>query len=317
MPIDPTYPQERIDYILEDSGTKWMLLPTGTSTTGYSSILTLSLQDSGIQEYPVESPSIGGSPNDLAYVMYTSGSTGRPKGVMIEHQSIVRLVKHTNFIDFTEPHRILQTGSLVFDASTLEIWGALLNGGELYLEDQERLLSPEGLKTVIRQHQITTMFLTTPLFHQLLEQDVDIFNGLKLLMVGGDALSPAHVNKLRARHSQLKVMNGYGPTENTTFSTSYAVEQIQGKAVPIGKPIANSTAYIVNASMQLQPIGVAGELCVGGDGLARGYLNNPELTSERFVPHPLLSERGCTGQEIWRNGQRMGTFCSWEDRTIR
>ncbi|WP_154665891.1 non-ribosomal peptide synthetase, partial [Paenibacillus pinihumi] len=152
LPIDPAYPQERIAYMLADSGARWLLSRTGVLPDGSDAIQTLALNDPGLQKYPPTNGAVSGSPDDLIYVMYTSGSTGRPKGVMIEHRSVVRLVQNTNFMDFKEKHRILQTGSIVFDASTLEIWGALLNGGELYLIDHEQLLSPQGLRAAVERH---------------------------------------------------------------------------------------------------------------------------------------------------------------------
>jgi len=235
--------------------------------------------------------------NDLVYTIFTSGSTGRPKGVMVEHRNVVRLVKNTNYIEFKEDDKILQTGALDFDASTFEIWGPLLNGSSLYLLSKNQILVPKKLKEAIAKYRISTIWMTAPLFNQMLDVDIEIFKGLENLVVGGESLSPVHIYKVRKRFPQLNVINGYGPTENTTFSLTYKVDREYKKNIPIGKPISNSTAYILNKNNQLLPIGVVGELCVGGDGVARGYMNNPELTKEQFTTNPFVK-----GEPLYRTG---------------
>ncbi|MDQ1354468.1 MAG: hypothetical protein QG657_4777, partial [Acidobacteriota bacterium] len=218
----------------------------------------------------------------LAYIIYTSGSTGKPKGVMVEHRNVVRLVKNTNFVEFREGDRLLQTGALEFDASTFEIWGSLLNGMTLCVAGKDEILNPVKLKGNIRKYDVCTMWLTSPLFNQLVAVDVEIFSGLRNLLVGGDVLSPLHINRVIERFPQLNIINGYGPTENTTFSTTYRIKKQYASRIPIGKTISNSTAYVVDRAGHLAPVGIAGELLVGGDGVSRGYLNNPELTSRKF-----------------------------------
>ncbi|OMF39086.1 non-ribosomal peptide synthetase, partial [Paenibacillus peoriae] len=246
--------------------------------------------------------------NRLAYLMYTSGTTGQPKGVMVEHRNVVRLVKSTNYAQLDADTRILQTGAVVFDASTFEIWGALLNGGQLVLVSQDVILDAPKLKEAVRNHGITTMWLTAPLFNQLSQQDLELFEGVQELLVGGDVLSVPHINRVLEAHPSLRIINGYGPTENTTFSTTHAIARVQLEAVPIGRPIHNSTAYVVDRSMQLQPVGAWGELIVGGDGVARGYRNRPDLTAEKFVDSPFRSGERC---------YRTGDLVRWnEDGTL-
>jgi len=220
--------------------------------------------------------------HNLAYIIYTSGSTGVPKGAMVEHRSVARLVKNTDFIEFKPSDRILQTGALEFDASTLEIWGALLNGLVLVLESKENLLEAGILKEITAKHKISVMWMTSSFFNRVLDEDVEVFKGLRYLLVGGEVLSSSHINRLRSRYPGRNVINGYGPTENTTFSTTYLIDKEYTENIPIGRPIANSTAYVLDRDCNLLPPGVAGELYVGGDGVARGYLNSPELTFEKF-----------------------------------
>ncbi|MCP4150975.1 MAG: AMP-binding protein, partial [bacterium] len=219
----------------------------------------------------------------LAYIIYTSGTTGQPKAVMVEHRGVVRLVANTGYIDFSRYQRLLQTGTLSFDASTFEIWGALVNGLTLYQVKKEDILFVDNMKEKVSRYGIEVLWMTSALFNHHFQEDPGIFKGIKHLLVGGDVVSPTQVNRLRGEYPAIKVTNGYGPTENTTFSTSLSVEREYSDKIPIGKPIANSTAYIMDKSFHLCPIGVPGELLVGGDGLSRGYLNNPELTAERFI----------------------------------
>jgi amino acid adenylation domain-containing protein len=299
LPIEPDYPEERIRYMLADSGAKVLItagpIPKSVSvgvhidscrdaiyrvreTVQGSKHISTDRKQSGRDKsrpYMIDALS-------LAYVLYTSGTTGRPKGVMVEQRNVVRLVKNTNYIQFKRGDRLLQTGVLAFDASTFEIWGTLLNGLELYLVEKETLLTPEKLKKVLYKYDISTMWMTSPLFNQMVDADIDIFYGLRNLLVGGDVLSTRHINRVRKRFPSLHIINGYGPTENTTFSTTFPIERDYEERIPIGKPIANSTAYIVDKYDNIVPIGVTGELWVGGDGVARGYLNNPDLTAEKF-----------------------------------
>jgi amino acid adenylation domain-containing protein len=236
-------------------------------------------------------------PDGLAYVIHTSGTSGRPKGVMVEHRGIVRLVRDTNYVRLGPEDRILQTGSLAFDASTFEIWGALLNGGAFCRPPERAVLDPVELARLIARHRITTMFLSTGLFNQLADRDVGLFAGLRQLLVGGERASPAHMNRVRERHPDLVLVNGYGPTENTTFTTCHRVERSYAGEIPIGSPIANTEVLILDPEGAPAPVGVTGEICAGGDGLARGYLNDPGLTARRFVPHPWDP-----GRRIYRTG---------------
>lgn len=330
VPIDPDYPEERVSYLLEDSGAELLLVTRAEHRPLDYKGTILDLRDEDVYGAGQQESSASGSlygrgdnvgdnideatdqlkahkpltgGDRLAYIMYTSGTTGLPKGVMVEHRNVVRLVKNTNFAELHADTKILQTGAVVFDASTFEIWGALLNGGQLILVSQDVILNAARLKEAIRAHGVTTMWLTAPLFNQLSQQDVEMFAGLKELLIGGDVLSVPHVNRVLEAYPSLKLINGYGPTENTTFSTTHAISGIQSEAVPIGRPITNSTAYVVDRALQLQPVGAWGELLVGGDGVARGYRNRPDLTAEKFMESPFRSGERCyrTGDLVrWR-----------------
>jgi amino acid adenylation domain-containing protein/non-ribosomal peptide synthase protein (TIGR01720 family) len=303
LPIDPNYPQHRIDFMLADSNAR-ILMSDVSKVSGVSEVIDLNqLTDPTTQplpnslNYPLNDSTTQPGSSNLAYIMYTSGSTGRPKGVIVEHQNVVRLVKNTNFVQLRSDDRILQTGALEFDASTFEIWGALLNGLPLYLADKDKIVTPNALKQIITENKITTMWMTAPLFNQLVQEDVEIFGKLRNLLVGGDVLSPSHINRLRMRFPHVNIINGYGPTENTTFSTTFLIDREYTERIPIGKPIANSTAYIFDRYDNVQAPGINGELCAGGDGVARGYMNNPELTHEKFTTNPYVP-----GERLYRTG---------------
>lgn len=290
LPIDVNYPTSRIDYMLADSKAK-ILLTTNEfvhKATNIIQTLNISLDNSTI--YANEGTSDIAisqiSTDNPAYIMYTSGSTGKPKGTIITQKNIIRLIKNTNFIKFREDDRIMQTGSIVFDACTFEIFGALLNGLPLYIIKKEDLLNPSTLQDFILHNKISIMWLTAPLFNQICEINPHIFNSVRVLLTGGDTLSPKHINMARAANKNLTIINGYGPTENTTFSCCYNIDKTYTYSIPIGQPIANSTCYVISDSEKLLPIGFPGELWVGGDGVCLGYLNNKELTDEKFIPNP-------------------------------
>jgi aspartate racemase len=230
---------------------------------------------------------------NLAYVMYTSGSTGEPKGVSVTHRGVVRLVKQTDYAELSDKEVFLQFAPLAFDASTFEIWGCLLHGGKLVVFPPD-LPSLEELGETIARSEVSTLWLTSALFTSMVEHHLDMLAGVKQLLAGGDVLSASRAKRFLKRLSECRLINGYGPTENTTFTCCYpmtSAEQV-GDSVSIGRPIANTRVYLLDRHLNPVPIGVFGELYTGGDGLARGYFNNPELTAEKFIAHPFSSEPG-------------------------
>ena len=226
-------------------------------------------------------------PDDVAYIIYTSGSTGQPKGVAVPHRAVNRLVLDTNYIKLDATDRIAQVSNISFDAATFEIWGALLNGGQLRGIATDVTLSPRDFAGELREQGITAMFLTSALFSQLAAEVPGAFATMRTLIAGGEALDPKWVRAVLKDRPPLRLVNGYGPTENTTFTCCALVRDVPESAasVPIGRPISNTQVYILDARRNPAPIGVPGELYTGGDGLARGYWNRPELTAEKFVLH--------------------------------
>ena len=285
LPLSPKYPNDFVQYIVENSGTRYVLCNQKYEERECFAGLNKIMLD---REYSADDSVVYEkiNPDDKAYVIYTSGSTGNPKGVVVKQQSVMRLVNKTNIYDFGEKDIILQSGSLTFDVSITEVWGAILNGSHLRLVDEDIALDTELFKKEILESKPTFMWISAPLFSMLVETDETLFETVKTLMVGGDVVSPKATNKVRKHNPDTVIINGYGPTENTSFSTIYNIVQDFNGPIPIGHPVSNSTAYVVNKNMKLQPIGVMGELIVGGDGVALGYLNNPELTDKLFKPNP-------------------------------
>ncbi len=308
MPIDPAYPRQRVEFILNDSSCRLVISDEshGADLSDFTGVEMIEATAAGVG--PASNPGRRGDGGCLAYVIYTSGSTGRPKGSLIEHRSVARLALNTNYTPLDESVRILQTGSLAFDASTFEIWGALLNGGSLCLPPELAMLDAREIGRMIRRFGVTTMFLTTSLFNRLVEEDVSVFQGLDHLLMGGERVSPRHVNMTIRAHPNLTFKHVYGPTESTTFTTCFHVESEFESNIPIGAPISNTTVYVLSPNNQPAPIGTPGEICIGGDGLARGYLNRSELTEEKFVENPLEP-----GKRMYRTGD-IGRF--WQDGNI-
>ncbi|WP_343745843.1 amino acid adenylation domain-containing protein [Chitinophaga sp.] len=307
VPVDPAYPKDRIAYMLHDTASKLVLTTTDQQAllAAEAEHATLIFVDNILDllaAMPAHPLVVKTDPDSLAYVIYTSGSTGRPKGAMVIHRNVTSLARGGNFVELSREDTLLSTGSPSFDATTIEYWGMLLNGGQLVLCPEKRLLDNQLLKQEIRQRGVTKMWFTASWFNQLVDDDISIFEGLTAVMAGGEKLSEEHIRKFRAAYPATQIINGYGPTENTTFSLTWNITAVvPGKSIPIGRPLANRTAYVLDSAMQLLPVGTPGELYVGGDGVSRGYLNQPELTAEKFVTDPFSEQRGA---RLYRTGDR-------------
>ncbi len=302
--LDPAYPKERLVFMLEDITAPVLITQRNLRDklpANDAFVICLDAPTEGGRA-PSPAPAASGvlTSKNLAYVSYTSGSTGRPKGVCIPHRGVVRLVKNTDFARFGRDEVFLQFAPIAFDASTLEIWGALLNGGRLVVVPPGPCSLAE-LGSVIEKRGVTTLWLTAGLFHQMVEEQLDSLQNVRQLLAGGDVLSVPHVVRALEQLPRAQLINGYGPTENTTFTCCHRITAppLAGRSVPIGRPIANTQVYILDREMQPVPMGVPGELFTGGDGLARGYLNRPELTVEKFVAHPFSPDAGA---RLYRTG---------------
>ncbi|MGH7748247.1 MAG: amino acid adenylation domain-containing protein, partial [Candidatus Dormibacteria bacterium] len=301
LPLDPNDPSPRLALLCSDAGARVVIAREAELAfgQGVTTIDQAALARASADESNAPLPPAGG-PESAAYVMYTSGSTGRPKGVAVPHRAILRLVRNANFVRFASDDVVLQAAPLGFDAATFEIWGPLLNGARL------ALLEPgpptfAALGRALVAHGVTTLWLTAALFREAVESEAGGLDSLRRLLTGGDVVSPLHARRFLERFPRCDLIDGYGPTENTTFSCTYQVprDHPPERALPIGGPIANSSAYVLDERLQLVPMGGAGELCVGGDGLALGYVALPELSAERFVADPFEP-----GGRLYRTGDR-------------
>jgi len=304
VPLDPSYPPDRIAYMVEDAEMKLVLtqrklteiLPDQLRREG----MNLVCLDTDRAEIDLESDErIDGDAagENLAYVIYTSGSTGRPKGVLIQHDCLMNLVQwHNEIYQVSALDRATQVASPGFDASVWEIWPYLASGANLYIPDDQTRASAGSLKDYLLEHSITFCFLPTPLAELALKEEWPAQSSLKVLLTGGDKLTAGP-----RPGAPFEVVNHYGPTENTVVATSVAVAPAKGGLAPppIGRPIANTRIYILDDHLDPAPIGVGGELHISGTGLARGYLNRPELTAERFVPDHLSATPGA---RLYRTG---------------
>lgn len=280
VPVDISYPEERRNLVISDCDPK-AVLTCGAEVS--AEVPVISLEDFVYQE-EAEEICVPSKPEDIVYIIYTSGTSGTPKGVMVEQHSVMNLVFTENYANVNSKTRLLQTGQLAFDASTFEIWATLLHGGMLHIVKEDTLLNCQKLKDYIIRHQITGFFITTALFNQLVMEEVELFDSLDWVLFGGEKASEKCAYLLRKRNSSLTLYNIYGPTETTTFATCYPIKATEGQ-LSIGKAIPNAYCYVTNGD-SLCGIGMAGELCIGGEGVARGYLNKQELTEQKFVKNP-------------------------------
>lgn len=300
LPIDPEYPEARIQYMLEDSGAVCML--TQEELAGRAASLsknTILIDDPAVSAESGRNLEIAAGPDDLAYIMYTSGTTGKPKGNLTTHANITRVVKETNYISLSEKDTLLSLSNYAFDGFTFDMYGALLSGAKLVVADQATILHIGKLTETIQKENITVMFVTTALFNLLVDAGTEWMKGIRKVLFGGERSSVSHVKEALAAMGPDRIIHVYGPTETTVFATFYPVNRIEDSAVsiPIGKPINETNAYILTENNRLQPIGAVGELCLSGTGVSRGYLNRPELTAEKFAPHPFNS-----GETMYRTG---------------
>ncbi len=305
VPLPPDLPQPRLHFILNVVRPKLVIQnpgqPAATTTFVFVSCDNIAAVR-GRKPYPVDMEA-----DDIAYVMYTSGSTGKPKGVVIPHRGIVRLVRNTNYMSIHAEDRLLQLSNPAFDGSTFDIYGALLNGATVCIPSSQDLASLKQLKYFIERHSVNITFITTALFNSVVDECPDMLEHFRRIYFGGEAYSMDHIQKA-LRHVRVPggLVHVYGPTESTTFSTYYPIAQadVEAGIIPIGRPISNTSVYVMDQEMNVQPEGVVGEICIGGEGLALGYLHRADLTTEQFVRHPTRPE-----ERLYRTGD----FGYWLD----
>jgi len=304
VPLDPSYPAERRSFMINDCGLDAVITTAahGGDLPASSGLPVLYLDETGADSIAVaDQPPSWADGNAPAYVMYTSGSTGTPKGIVIPQRAVTRLVRNTDYVSLSPADRICHTSSTAFDAATFEVWGALLNGAALVVVGNDDVVSPVGYARMIHEQAITAAFLTTALYQQIAAADPTALAPLHTLMFGGEQLDPRLTAAVLDHGAPGRLLHVYGPTESTTFALWHQIRHVPdgARTVPIGRPVANTTAYVVDPAGNPVPPGAVGELYLGGDGLAHGYAGRPALTAKRFVPDALGT---VSGSRLYRTG---------------
>ena len=297
VPLDSLYPKERLAFTMEDTQivvllTQRVLIENLPKCK--AKVICLDSDWDLIEQECDENLICNVSAGNLAYINYTSGSTGQPKGVEVLHRGIARLLFGIDYVQLNSDQTFLQMATISFDASTFELWGALLHGARCVLFP-EQIPTSKDLSNVIKKHRISSLWLTGSLFNAVIDEAPETLLGISQLLIGGEALSVTHVRRALELLPNTQIINGYGPTESTTFTCCYPIPKKISNAIrsiPIGRPIGNTEVYLLDSCLQPVPIGTHGELYIGGDGLARGYLNGTELTAEKFFPNPFSDKSG-------------------------
>ena len=298
LPIDTKAPKDRTKYMIKDSKVKILLTKEQFVDEDNKDLEYIILDVDKIKGSTNNLETINKS-DDVAYIIYTSGSTGNPKGVIINHYSAVRVVKDTNYIHITNKDVILQLSNYSFDGSIFDIYGALLNGAKLVMLRKETVLDLSKLSKLIKDEKVTISFMTTALFNTIVDMDISCFDGLRKILFGGERVTVKYVEKAVKYLGKDRILHVYGPTESTVYATYYPINKVEegSKTIPIGKPLANTKLYVLDQKGNIVPKGVEGELCIAGDGLSRGYLNNQELTDKKFVDNKRIGN-----QKIYKTG---------------
>ncbi|MFN0301309.1 MAG: amino acid adenylation domain-containing protein [Burkholderiales bacterium] len=303
VPFDPELPTERSAFILQDCAAHLVLTQVSLIERlpqGVGQHLSLDRDWGRIEHHPIDNPPDSGTAQRLAYVMYTSGSMGRPKGVAIRQQGILRLVIDPDYVTITPADTIAQVSNIAFDAATFEIWGALLNGARLVILQRDVILSPPEFVAAVQAHHISCMFLTTALFNRMSIDAPDAFRELRYVLFGGETCDPDRVKAVMQAGPPANLVHVYGPTETTTFATYHVIRTAEvGVTIPIGRPINGTEILLMDQHRQLVPPGVIGEICIGGPGVAAGYINLPDETRARFVTHPFRTNGA---DHVYRTG---------------
>lgn len=321
--LDPRQPRERHSTLMEEAGVRLILTQEQllARVSGLADVLVLDSDSLELTDLPTSDLGIPVQADHAAYVAYTSGSTGRPKGACITHRAVLRLVQPGNFLEVEPDDAFLMFAPLAFDASTLEIWAPLLNGARLVVLPPGEPSLAELAEAVVRE-RVTVLWLTAGLFHQMADGPMARLTSLRQLLAGGDVVSPHHVNRTFAALPGIRLVNGYGPTENTTFTCCHVMEApVEGDTLPIGRPVTGTQVYVLDDRLRPVPDGESGELYAGGTGVARGYVGRADLTADRFLPDPFSAVPGArmyrTGDLVRRRSDGVVEFLGRLDRQVK
>jgi amino acid adenylation domain-containing protein len=300
VPLDSSFPANRLAFMLDDSDARILLSVSGEEVPAFEGVERID-----IDALPEDTPDVplarAAGSESTAYVMYTSGSTGQPKGVMVPHRAIVRLVVNNGYAELGAQDRVAMAANPAFDASTLEVWGPLLNGGAAVVIDPDTLLDAQRFGEALTRQRVSVLWLTVGLFNQYAQALQEPLRGLRCLIVGGDALDPRTIAQVLSATGPQNLINGYGPTETTTFAVTHAIRSVPegARSIPLGRPIGNARVYVLDGNGEPVPAGVSGELYIGGAGVAHGYQRRPGLTAEKFVADPFGAKAGA---RLYRTG---------------